>query len=111
MLDLGDQLIDALAHVLATLIELEDLALEHTNPVVPITQLTDQAGILLAEGPVLLDELRHHPLEAVEAVGRVCLTGNRSPPTVRSYRPAAPAVKTSIERRCTPLGSGYRLRP
>jgi hypothetical protein len=74
-LDLGHEVVDAFAHVLTTLIELQDLAVEEAEALVAILEESSQADVLADGLAVAIDERDHDPFETIEVGFRSRLAG------------------------------------
>ncbi len=71
MVDLGDQIVDALRHVAPALVGLEDLAVERADALALLGELVPEGLVLALQAPVTLGQLLDGALEALD-VERAC---------------------------------------
>ncbi len=97
--DLGDQLVDALRDVLALLIGVEQLALEHTQAPIPILEIAPQRLVLSLQSLATFDEALDRPLQAIPVV-RVALAGrNGVTPAMGRMLPSGCEVRQEVDAR------------
>ena len=109
MIELGDELVDALRDVLPLLVRVEELSLERPYAAVLLLEPTSQGSGLALLPLVGLHQLVDGALEPLEVV-RVSLDGGNVRPPYAKIVPAAPRARQPASDRFsapTPRGGTY----
>ena len=83
MIDLGDQVVDVLADILAALIRFADLRIQTAGVLFLLVKRSSQPDILGPELLVAIDQCRHGALQAFEIVVVTRVVGNWNPSVLR----------------------------
>ena len=106
MLELGDELVDALRHVLAFLVGVEELAFQRADASVLLFEPTPQRSRLFLLSPMGADQIVDGTLQPLEVV-RVSLdSGNRRTPLSlnRTRRAGSPSTREAEDLQRLPRG-------
>ena len=98
MIELGDELVDALGNVLALLVGFEKPTFERADRAPLLFQLATKADVLFHLAFIRADEIFDDAFQSLEVEGTVSLrAGNDSPPRPGSYRRTRKGVKDSTQ--------------